>query len=179
MHQPQKMTNETRGVICSNQHPYDSVNLGCSPKALELQSIFPSEDFRKDTLQKVNCKYSTAEHRSAKTKVTEALPSPAEESKFPEKDGPIFFSGFYKEAGVVKLWFRRECIQKHPQAWLGAVHIPGKFSGRKSLWKRVGVYSTVSEAFQNHEWVSIRGQSSIGWELSLLVAYLWQALKCG
>lgn len=108
------------------------------------------------------------------------VPSPAEESTFlPWRDGPVFFPRSTQSLGLSGFDSEQECIQSHPRAWLGAAHIPGKFSGRKSLWKRVGVYSTVSEAFQNHEWVSIRGQSSIGWELSLLVAYLWQALKCG
>lgn len=52
MQPPQKWTSGTEGDICSNEQPHASVvNLGWSPKTLELQSIFPSGAFRKDTLQ--------------------------------------------------------------------------------------------------------------------------------
>lgn len=57
------------------------------------------------------------------------------------------------QRGVEPLGFDYEqgFIQRHPQAGLGAAHITGKFSRRKSLWKRVGVYSPASEAFQGRE----------------------------
>lgn len=80
-------------------------------------------------------------------------PSPAEESaEIPPGDlGPCFFSCFGKRLVCQALIQNRSAFRGI--LWRGweAAHIPGKFSGRKSLWKRVGVYSTVSEAFQKHE----------------------------
>lgn len=146
MQQWQKWTSETKGDICFNEHPHATVlNLGWSPKTLELQNIFLSEDFRKDTLQKVNCKYSAVEQRTAKTKVTEALPSPTEESKFLQKDGPIFFSCLYKEAGVVRLWFRTGV---HSEASLG---LAGSCSHpRKIQWEKK--FMEASRSLFNSVW---------------------------
>lgn len=64
---------------------------------------------------------------------------------------PIFFSCLGRRLGCQALIQNRSVFRSI--LWRGweAAHIPGKFSGRKSLWKRVGVYSAVSEAFQNHE----------------------------
>jgi len=66
-------------------------------------------------------------------------------------DAPVFFSCLGKGLGCQTLIQNRSAFRSI--LWRGweAAHIPGKFSGRKRLWKRVGVYSTVSEAFQNHE----------------------------
>lgn len=73
-------------------------------------------------------------------------------AQIPPGDGrPSFFLLFWKEAWLSGFDSERECIQKHLRRGWEAAHIPGKFSGRKSLWKRVGVYSTVSEPFQSHE----------------------------
>lgn len=66
-------------------------------------------------------------------------------------NSPVFLSCFGKRLGCQALIQSKSAFRSILRQGWEAAHIPGKFSGRKSLWKRVGVYSTVSEPFQNHE----------------------------